>query len=94
MHGLPPFYSKNRSELFDKIKHSEPYVNKNWSNDLKDLFSKLFEKRPDVRMQHIANLKKHPWFGMINWEQLMDKKIKPPFVPVINGDNGLANFDK
>ena len=45
IHGLPPFYSKNRSELFDKIKHNEPYLNKNWSNDLKDLFGKLFEKK-------------------------------------------------
>ena len=42
IHGLPPFYSTNRGELFDKIKHNEVYMNKNWSSEIKDLFGKLF----------------------------------------------------
>ena len=42
VHGLPPFYCKNRNELFEKIKNGEPYLNKNWSNNLRDLFRKLF----------------------------------------------------
>lgn len=42
VHGLPPFYSKNRSELFEKIKFGEPYLNKNWTPELKDLFKRLF----------------------------------------------------
>jgi serine/threonine protein kinase len=37
IHGLPPFYSKNRAELFDKIKNHSPYYSKNWSKHLRDL---------------------------------------------------------
>ncbi len=32
IHGLPPFYTKNRAELFEKIKNNQPHINKNWSN--------------------------------------------------------------
>ena len=46
MHGLPPFYAKNRNELFDRIKNGVPYLNKAWSTELKDLFRRLFEKNP------------------------------------------------
>lgn len=46
IHGLPPFYTKNRNDLFEKIKTSEPNYSKQWSKHLRDLFTKLFEKNP------------------------------------------------
>lgn len=94
VHGLPPFYCKNRAELFDKIKNGEPYLNKNWSNHLKDLFRILFLKNPQSRLQKAANIRQHPWFGTMDWELLEQKKIKPPFMPVLHGDNDLSHFAK
>jgi hypothetical protein len=57
IHGLPPFYSKNRADLFDKIKNHSPYYSKNWSKNLRDLLEKLFEKDPIKRMEYIPFLK-------------------------------------
>lgn len=42
----------------------------------------------------MGNIKHHPWFATINWEYLIDKKIKPTYVPTVGEDNGLPNFDK
>ena len=70
IHGLPPFYTKNRSELFEKIKKEDPYLNKMWSNNLKDLLGKLFTKNPNDRMKNIVNIKAHPWFSGLDWEKL------------------------
>jgi hypothetical protein len=36
----------------------------------------------------------HPWFKSIDWEKLEAKKIKPPFVPTINGEDDVTNFDE
>lgn len=94
IHGLPPFYTKNRNELFDRIKHEQPFINKNWSNNLKDLFSKLFIKSPTERMQHIPTLKAHPWFSTIDWDKLLRKEVKPLFVPIIHSESDVSNFDK
>ena len=46
IHGLPPFYSKNRAQLFDKIKHENPYYSTNWRKNVRNLLSQLFEKDP------------------------------------------------
>jgi serum/glucocorticoid-regulated kinase 2 len=90
VHGLPPFYTKNRNDLFDRIKHEQPFLNKNWSNNLKDLFA----KSPADRMQHVPTLKTHPWFSSIDWERLARKELKAPFVPVIHSESDVSNFAK
>ena len=44
--GLPPFYSKSRAELFDKIKFSNPNIPNHMSKNLKALLESLFQKKP------------------------------------------------
>ena len=49
-----------------------------FSDDLKDLLGKLFVKNPDVRLGGGPNgaedIKKHPWFNMVNWKLLLEKR--------------------
>lgn len=94
IHGLPPFYSKNRAELFDKIKNHTPYYSKNWSKHLRDLLEKLFEKDPYKRIQFIPEIKQHPWFFNLDWDLLLKRELPAPFVPFISGDVDVSNFDK
>lgn len=67
IHGLPPFYCKNRGQLFEKIKTEEPYMSNNWSKNLRNLLGLLFAKNPEVRLENISNIKNHPWFSSIDW---------------------------
>ena len=71
IHGLPPFYAKNKNHLFDKIKKAEPEMNKNWSKNIRDLFSKLLTKDPEERLKNASEIKSHPWFSHINWADLL-----------------------
>lgn len=48
--GLPPFYSKSRAELFDKIKFANPNIPVFVSNKLRNLFECLFQKKPENRL--------------------------------------------
>lgn len=38
-------------------------------------------------------IKKHPWFSSMDWKALIEKKVKPPFVPVIKSALDVSNFD-
>lgn len=67
-------------------------MNKQWSKNIRDLLSKMLEKDLEVRIEHAKTIKQHPWFGMINWEDMEAKKIKPPFVPVLSSENDVSNF--
>jgi serine/threonine protein kinase len=44
--GLPPFYSKSRPELFDKIKFGNPNIPTYISQNLRHLLTSLFHKNP------------------------------------------------
>lgn len=69
-------------------------MNKMWSNNLKDLLSKLFTKQPIERLGYAGKIKQHPWFGMMDWDKLIKKEIKPLFVPVIHCESDVSHFDK
>jgi atypical protein kinase C iota type len=36
----------------------------------------------------------HPFYRSINWEQLEQKQIKPPYKPELKSDRDLEHFDK
>ena len=94
--GLPPFYSKSRAELFDKIKFSNPSLPNHVSKNLKSLLESLFQKKPENRLGTnggAAEIKKHPWFEGINWQIIFDKKLKAPFIPLVKSFSDVSNFD-
>ena len=42
----------------------------------------------------MEEIKKHPFFETINWENLKLKEIEPPFKPKVAGPKDLRYFDK
>ena len=70
MVGLPPFYSKSRSELFDKIKFGNPNIPIFLSLKLRNLLEGLFQKKPENRLGTVGGateIKNHPWFEGLDW---------------------------
>ena len=99
--GVPPFYSAERSEfyrteLFEKILFSVPKFLTTFSPSVKDLLAKLLEKEPSKRLGYngAKDIKSHPWFIGVNWDALLKKEIVPPFLPKINGELDVSNFDR
>lgn len=96
--GLPPFYTTNREELFERIKFGTLKYPASLSKAAKDLLEKLFQKNPEKRLgsgsEQAEEIKKHPYFYGINWNSLLARQIKAPFLPVLKGDTDLSNFAK
>jgi serum/glucocorticoid-regulated kinase 2 len=95
--GLPPYYTSDREELFDRIKLSSVKYPSNFSTSVKDLLTGLFQKDPEKRLgsgpDGAKAIRNHPWFASVDWEGLLRREVKGPFVPVIRDDLDVSNFD-
>lgn len=94
--GIPPFYTKARNELFERIKFLPPKYPSSMNPVVKSLLEALLKKDPARWLGAVNDseeIKAHPWFAGINWQYLLEKKYEAPFVPKINNDMGLNNFD-
>ena len=70
----------------------------NFSKEAKDLIIKLLDLDPKTRLgagkNGFENLKNHKYFEDIDWDDLENKKITPPFIPNVEGNMDLKYFDK
>ena len=78
--GSPPFYANDIGTLYNNIKRSKLMMQDYFSDDLKDLLSKLLCKDPNKRfgVYDKGEIKRHKFFKGINWDLLEKKEIKPP----------------
>lgn len=56
----------------------------------------LLNRNPQNRLgakRDAAELKEHPFFSAIDWDLLYKKQITPPFKPIVDSDESVANFD-
>ena len=56
------------------------------SSTCNSFIDKLLNKNPDNRLgskDGVNEILSHPWFSDINEKDLMDKKIKPKYVPAL-----------
>ena len=93
---MPPFFCKSRSELFDKIKFSNPNIPPYVSQKLRNLLEGFFQKNPDNRLgskNGSADVKSHPWFENTDWDNIYKMTIKAPFVPMVKSEVDVSNFD-
>ena len=109
LYGNTPFYNVDKNRMFDlittgslsypkfiQIEGEEKPRNYKVSDDAKNLINKLLEKDPGTRLgrKGLNEIKKHPFFSGISFEDLKKKKHKAPFKPTINKDDITNNFDE
>jgi len=96
--GSPPFQSKNRKTLEnkiikEKIKYPQ-YLTRDASSLISGLCYKDSTKRFGCTSKGTQDIKKHPFFKLINWKKMLNQEIKPPFRPETkNGKLDISNFD-
>jgi len=45
-------------------------------------------------LSNIVDIKNHPWFEKIDWNKLIKKELKPHFLPKIEDELDIQNFDR
>uniref|UniRef100_A0A8B9RBK6 Ribosomal protein S6 kinase B2 n=1 Tax=Astyanax mexicanus TaxID=7994 RepID=A0A8B9RBK6_ASTMX len=65
--------------------------------DARDLIKKLLKKNPSQRLGSgkgdCADIQKHPFFRHINWDDLLHKRVEPPYRPSLQSDEDVSQFD-
>nr|UAD90250.1 RAC serine/threonine-protein kinase [Lasioderma serricorne] len=97
MCGRLPFYNRDHDVLFTLIIMEEVKFPKNISMEARDLLSGLLVKDPVRRLgggpDDAKEIMIHPFFSRINWRDLEQKKIPPPFKPQVTSDIDTRYFD-
>jgi len=94
--GLPPYYSRDCNEMYDKILRGVLKFPPFMSENAKDLIAKLLSRDPETRLgskEDAKELMNHPFFEGIDWQKLYNREYKPPFNPGVSSDFDLKNFD-
>ena len=95
--GNPPFkLDKNKLDL--SVFNNKIFYPNSLTIEAKKFLSELLIVDPNKRLgsgkNGFQNIKNHDFFQGLNWDDLEQKKILPPFVPNILNDTDLQNFDK
>ena len=111
LYGNTPFFNMDKTRMYDlintgaisfpkfiQIEGEEKPRNYKVSEDAKNIISKFLEKDPGTRLgrKGLDEIKKHPFFNGINFDDLNKKKIKPPFRPNFSKEEQdlTNNFDE
>eukprot|EP00994_Dinema_validum_P006151 NODE_441_length_1685_cov_329.606357_g322_i0.p1 GENE.NODE_441_length_1685_cov_329.606357_g322_i0~~NODE_441_length_1685_cov_329.606357_g322_i0.p1 ORF type:complete len:297 (+),score=76.79 NODE_441_length_1685_cov_329.606357_g322_i0:493-1383(+) len=84
--GLPPFYCENINEMYEFILKKDLVFPPEIPPLACDLIKQLLVRDPQQRLTDGHAIKKHGWFGPIDWALLESKQMKPIFVPDLSGD--------
>lgn len=85
--GALPFQGQNRKETMNLILKAKLAMPQFLSPEAQSLLRALYKRNPANRLgsgpQGIEELKRHPFFASISWENLYARKVSPPFKPVV-----------
>ncbi|XP_013778363.1 protein kinase DC2-like [Limulus polyphemus] len=96
--GYPPFFDENPFAIYEKIlvgkiewpRHVDPVA--------KDLIKKLLVQDRTKRLGNMKNeaedVKRHRWFKGIVWDDVLNKRVKPPIIPSVSHNGDTRYFDR
>ncbi|XP_031431271.1 serine/threonine-protein kinase N2 isoform X1 [Clupea harengus] len=95
--GESPFPGDDEEEVFDSIVNDEVRYPRFLSTEAISIMRRLLRRNPERRLgageKDAEEVKKHPFFRNVDWNGLLSKKVRPPFVPTIKGREDVSNFD-
>ncbi|KAF8630918.1 hypothetical protein AX17_005276 [Amanita inopinata Kibby_2008] len=96
--GQSPFRGDDEDEIFDAILEDEPLYPITMPRDAVSILQKLLTRDPSRRLgsgkDDADEIKRQPFFKDVNWDDVHNKRIPPPYFPTINGSADTSNFDE
>ncbi|XP_044071401.1 RAC-gamma serine/threonine-protein kinase isoform X3 [Siniperca chuatsi] len=98
MCGRLPFYNQDHEKLFELILMEDIKFPRTLSADAKSLLSGLLIKDPNKRLgggpDDAKEIMRHSFFSGVDWQDVYDKKLVPPFKPQVTSETDTRYFDE
>jgi serine/threonine protein kinase len=95
--GYPPFFDDNPFGVYEKILAGRIHFPSHFDPDAKDLVRKLLAADRTQRLGNLKggaeDVKNHPYFQTIDWQQLLEAKMRAPIVVRSKGEGDASNFE-
>ncbi|XP_072347385.1 serine/threonine-protein kinase N2 [Scyliorhinus torazame] len=96
--GESPFPGDDEEEVFDSIVNDEVRYPRFLSTEAIAIMRRLLRRNPERRLgsseRDAEEVKRQPFFRELDWQALLAKKVKPPFIPTIRDREDVSNFDE
>ena len=84
--GITPFFTTRKEDIFHNIEFGELKIPEFISPEAASLLRGLLQKDPNKRLggniKDAQEIKEHPYFKDVNWDDVYNKKIIPPPVNI------------
>lgn len=96
--GESPFPGDIEEEIFEAITRDEVKYPRYLSNESVTIMRRLLRKNVEKRLgsteKDAEDVKRQSFFRGIDWDGLLKKRVRPPFVPTIKSAEDVSNFDE
>ncbi|WWC86335.1 uncharacterized protein L201_001208 [Kwoniella dendrophila CBS 6074] len=96
--GQSPFRGDDEDEIFDAILEDEPLYPITMPRDAVSLLQRLLTRDPQRRLgageADAEDIKRHLFFKDVNFDDVYNKRIPPPYFPTIGNATDTSNFDQ
>jgi len=97
LNGAPPFTAENRKKTIEKVLRGKLTLPPYLTPEAKDILKKLLKRHAPSRLgagiEDDKAVRRHPFFKSINWDQLIARKVEPPFKPPLKNEEDVSLFD-
>ena len=95
--GQAPFRGDDEDEIFDAILEDEPLYPIQMPRESVSILQRLLTRDPARRLgagpADAQEVKAHPFFSDINWDELLALRVQPPFCPTLKNPSDTSWFD-
>lgn len=95
--GHPPFFASDPMRIYEKIVAGKYRCPAHFTPQLKDLVTHVLQvdvtRRYGNLKDGVLDFKNHKWFKEIEWDNLLNSRTQPPFIPKVRLPGDTTNFD-
>ena len=96
--GAPPFTGTNRKTITERVLKGKLQLKNYLTPNAKDILKKLLNRTVDKRLgagdRDALSVREHRFFSGVKWNEVLERKMAPPFMPLLKSEDDVSNFDE
>ncbi|KAG0169323.1 hypothetical protein DFQ28_010300 [Apophysomyces sp. BC1034] len=93
--GITPFWADNHADMYRRVLEDPLEFPPDVDYETAEFLCGLLDRDPRTRLgaAGVDEIKSHPYFAGIAWEDVYHRRLPPPYVPPLTSALDFSNFD-